>query len=258
MLAPMVDLGTSALVAASLGGVAGGFVNSVAGGGTLVTFPVLTALGVPALDANITNALALLPGYAGGARAQRRDFAGRRVLARALAATAILGGATGAALLLVTGQELFRQLVPWLVFGASALLALQGTLRRITLAARDDAGEMPRAALIASTFVATIYGGYFGAGLGIITMAILGLMLSDALTRLNALKLLLALGANGAAALVFAFSGHVLWAAAVVMGVGAWAGGWAGGKVVRHLNEMVFRMGVVALGIAVGVAFLVA
>lgn len=253
----MADLGTWALIAAFLGGIAGGFVNSVAGGGTLVTFPVLTAIGIPSLEANITNAVALSPGYAGGAYAQRRDFAGRRGLARALAVTAILGGVTGAALLLASGQELFEQLVPWLIFGATALLAFQGPLRRLTLGARGDTGEMSRAVLLASIFVATVYGGYFGAGLGIVTIAILGLMLTDTLNRLNALKLLMSLCANGAAALFFAFSGRVFWLVALLMGLGAWAGGWVGGKTVQHLNETLFRVGVIALGIAVGVAFLV-
>lgn len=256
MLARVVDLGTWALLAVLLGGIGGGFVNSVAGGGTLVTFPVLTAAGIPALEANITNAVALSPGYAGGAYAQRRDFAGRRDLARVLAITSIIGGVTGGALLLASGQELFEQLVPWLIFGATALLALQGPLRRITLGARGDTGEMGRPVLIVSVFVATVYGGYFGAGLGIITIAILGLMLTDTLNRLNALKLLMSLCANGAAAIFFAFSGRVYWLAAVLMGIGAWAGGWIGGKTVQHLNEMVFRVGVILLGIGVGLAFL--
>ncbi len=256
MLAGVMDLGTWALVAALLGGIGGGFVNSVAGGGTLVSFPVLTAAGIPALEANVTNAVALAPGYAGGAYAQRRDFAGRRDLARALAVTSILGGVTGAVLLLATGEELFEQLVPWLIFGATALLALQGPLRRATIGARGDTGEMARPVLLGSVFVATIYGGYFGAGLGIITIAILGLMLTDTLNRLNALKLLLSLCANGAAAIFFAFSGRVWWLAALLMGLGAWAGGWIGGTTVQHLNEKVFRIGVIVLGIGVGLAFL--
>jgi len=256
MLAPVGDLGTWALLFALLGGIGGGFVNSVAGGGTLVTFPVLTAVGIPALDANITNAVALSPGYAGGTYAQRRDLIGRAQLARVLAITSILGGITGAALLLATGEELFERLVPWLIFGATALLAAQKPLRRISVGARGDTGEMGRWVLVVSIFVATVYGGYFGAGLGIITIAILGLMLTDTLNRLNALKLLMSLCANGAAAIFFAFSGHVYWAAALLMGFGAWAGGWIGGKTVQHLNEAIFRLGVIALGIAVGFAFL--
>ena len=143
MLAHVVDLGTWALLFALLGGIGGGFVNSVAGGGTLVTFPMLTAIGIPPLDANITNAVALSPGYAGGTYAQRRDFLGRRDLARALAITSILGGVTGAALLLATGEELFEQLVPWLIFSATALLAFQGPLRRLTVGARGDTGAGP-------------------------------------------------------------------------------------------------------------------
>lgn len=252
----MVDLGLLALAIALLGGIGGGFVNSVAGGGTLVTFPVLTAVGIPALDANITNAVALSPGYAGGTYAQRGDFKGRRDLARALAVTSIAGGITGAALLLFTGQELFQQLVPWLIFSATALLALQGPLRRATVGARGDTGEMARPLLITAIFLATVYGGYFGAGLGIVTISILGLMLTDTLNRLNALKLLMSLCANGAAAIFFAFTGHVYWTAGLLMGVGAWFGGWIGGKTVQHLNEAVFRVGVIMLGIAVGFAFL--
>lgn len=258
MLAPVGDLGIWALFFALLGGIGGGFVNSVAGGGTLVTFPVLTAVGIPALDANITNAVALSPGYAGGTYAQRRDFMGRRDLARVLAITSILGGVTGGVLLILTGAELFEQLVPWLIFAATALLAAQKPLRRITIGARGDTGEMSRTVLVVSIFLATVYGGYFGAGLGIITIAILGLMLTDTLNRLNALKLLMSLCANGAAAIFFAFTGYVYWGAAILMGVGAWAGGWIGGKTVQHLNEAVFRVGVILLGIAVGFAFLLA
>lgn len=242
---------------AGLGGIAGGFVNSVAGGGTFITFPVLTALGIPALDANITNAVALSPGYAGGVHAQRNDMTGRRDLARILALTSVAGGVTGAALLLMTGETTFTALVPWLILIAAALLAFQTPLRRFTARHRGDSGEMKRAPLLVSIFCATVYGGYFGAGLGIITIAVLGLMLTDTLNRLNALKLLMSLCANGSAAIFFAFSGHVWWLAALVMGVGAWAGGWIGGKSVRHINETLFRAGVVLLGIGVAVAFFV-
>ena len=104
--------------------------------------------------------------------------------------------------------------------------------------------------------MATVYGGYFGAGLGIVTIAVMGLMLTDTLNRLNALKLLISLCANGGAAIFFAFTGHVYWMAALLMGVGAWAGGWIGGKTVQHVNENLFRAGVVLLGIGVGFAFL--
>jgi uncharacterized membrane protein YfcA len=256
MLAHVVDLGFWALAFSLLGGIGGGFVNSVAGGGTLVTFPMLTAVGIPPLDANITNAVALSPGYAGGVYAQRRDFLGRRRLARILSVTAILGGVTGAVLLLATGAELFTQIVPWLIFSATALLAFQTPLRRVTVGARGDTGEMALPLLIVAIFLATVYGGYFGAGLGIVTIAVMGLMLTDTLNRLNALKLLISLCANGAAAVFFAFTGHVYWMAGILMGMGALAGGWIGGKTVQHLNERLFRAGVVVLGIAVGFAFL--
>ncbi len=251
----MDALGPLALLFALLGGIGGGFVNSVAGGGTLVTFPVLTAIGIPALDANITNAVALSPGYAGGVYAQRGDFGGRASLARALAITAIAGGVTGAALLLVTGERLFTLIVPWLILFATALLAFQTPLRRLVSRARGEHGEASTPVLLVPIFAATVYGGYFGAGLGIVTIAILNLLLTDTLNRLNALKLLMSLCANGAAAIFFAFSGHVWWLAAVLMGVGAWAGGWIGGKTVEHMPERLFRWGVVTLGVAVAIVF---
>lgn len=253
----MHDLGALALAIAFLGGIGGGFVNSVAGGGTLVTFPVLTAIGIPTLDANVTNAVALSPGYAGGTYAQRGDFAGRRALARALAITAILGGVTGAMLLLATGEEVFRQLVPWLILFATALLAFQSPLRRLIAGARGDHGEARLPVILVPIFAATVYGGYFGAGLGIVTIAILNLLMTDTLNRLNALKLLMSLCANGAAAIFFAFSGHVYWAAAVLMGVGAWGGGWLGGKTVQHLPERPFRWGIVALGVIMSIVFFI-
>ncbi len=251
----MHDLGSLALLFAFLGGIGGGFVNSVAGGGTLVTFPVLTAIGIPSLDANITNAVALSPGYAGGVLAQRDDFGGRRDLARTLAITAICGGITGGVLLLVSGEYLFTILVPWLILFATALLAFQGPLRRLTASARGVSGEARTAIILIPIFAATVYGGYFGAGLGIVTIAILNLLLSDTLNRLNALKLLMSLAANGAAALLFAFSGHVYWAAGVLMGVGAWGGGWAGGKSVQHIPERPFRWGIITLGLAMTIVF---
>lgn len=257
ILVAVADIGTWALVVAFLGGLAGGFVNSIAGGGTLVTFPVLTAVGIPAFDANITNAVALSPGYAGGVYAQRGDFAGRRHLSRTLAVTSMAGGITGAALLLTTSQDLFEQLVPWLLFGATAALALQTPLRRMTMGVRNDEGEGGRVPLVASLFLATVYGGYFGAGLGIVTMAIMGLLLTDTLNRLNALKLLMSLCANGAAAALFAFSGHVYWIAGLLMGIGAWGGGWIGGKSVRHVNELLFRIVIVVVGLTVATLFLI-
>ena len=220
-----------------------------------MTFPVLTAIGIPSLDANVTNAVALSPGYAGGVFAQRGDFAGRRSLARALAITAILGGVTGAALLLASGEQIFRHLVPWLILFATALLAFQSPLRRLVAGARGDDGEASLPVILMPIFVATVNGGYFGAGLGIVTIAILNLLLTDTLNRLNALKLLMSLCANGAAAIFFAFSGHVYWAAAMLMGVGAWAGGWIGGKTVQHIPERPFSWGIIALGLAMTIVF---
>ncbi len=269
------------LVLAALAAVAAGTVNALAGGGTLITFPTLTALGLPAVAANVTNTVALCPGYLGGSFAQSADLRGQGRRLRLLVPAAVVGGLVGGALLLRTGERTFRELVPFLILIASGLLAIQDPLKAWVLRRAARAGE-PRAAdppaaepgapsalsfgasarratadasAIAPAGLAAVYGGYFGAGLGVILLAVLGLVLDDTLTRLNALKQTLSLGANVAAALFFVFSGQVVWSAAVVMAVGALLGGSLGGRLAGRVRPSVLRWIVVAIGVAVAVAF---
>ncbi len=239
---------------------AAGAVNALAGGGTLLTFPVLTAAGVPAVMANVTNAVALCPGYFGGTLAQRRDLAGQAARLRLLLPLGALGGIVGGWLLLQSGEKLFRALVPWLIIGASLLLALQDPLRRWLL---RRAAEHPHHALSPGAAalpigLAAVYGGYFGAGLGVIMLATLGVTLDDNLTRLNALKQALSFVINVAAAVYFLFSGQVAWAIAAVMAVAALAGGAAGGRVAGRIQPAVLRRVVVAIGFGVGAFYLFA
>jgi hypothetical protein len=252
-----VDLTALDLTLVAIAALAGGAVNAIAGGGTLLTFPALTAVGVPAVSANVTNTVALSPGYLGGTYAQRSDLAGQRM--RLLAPVAVLGGLTGGALLLATGEELFRDLVPFLIIGASVLLALQERIRvRVLrrLAARERAG--PHEAWVAvPAFAASVYGGYFGAGLGVILIAVLGLVLEDSLTRVNALKQALSFCVNVTAAAYFLFSGEVVWSAALVMAVAALVGGTIGGRFAGRMRPDLLRRIVVAIGLVVGVAYLV-
>jgi uncharacterized protein len=252
-----VDLTALDLTLVAIAALAGGAVNAIAGGGTLLTFPALTAVGVPAVSANVTNTVALSPGYLGGTYAQRSDLAGQRM--RLLVPVSVLGGLTGGALLLATGEELFRDLVPFLIIGASVLLALQERIRARVLrrlAARERAG--PHEAWVAvPAFAASVYGGYFGAGLGVILIAVLGLVLEDSLTRVNALKQALSFCVNVTAAAYFLFSGEVVWSAALVMAVAALVGGTIGGRFAGRMRPDLLRRIVVAIGLVVGVAYLV-
>ncbi|MCX5894068.1 MAG: sulfite exporter TauE/SafE family protein, partial [Deltaproteobacteria bacterium] len=170
-----------------LAAIAGGAVNALAGGGTLITFPVLMAVGLPAVPANITNTVALCPGYLGGTGAQLRDLRGHERHLWFLAPAGVLGGIAGGFLLLNTGESMFRALVPYLILLATGLLAVQERLRA-WLVGRTERAGLHEAWTVLPVFLAAIYGGYFGAGLSVIVLAVLGLVLEDTLTRLNALK----------------------------------------------------------------------
>jgi uncharacterized membrane protein YfcA len=255
------------LALAALAAVGAGAVNAIAGGGTLITFPTLTALGLPVVAANVTNTLAVAPGALGGLVALRRELAGQGARLARLTPAALLGGLAGGYLLLHTDEALFRRLVPWLILGASALLAVQDSLRawllrRLAGSASAGTGESAhasRAEALATpaVFAASIYGGYFGAGLGVIVLAVLGLVLHDALTRLNASKQAIGFAANLAGAVLFAAFGPVHWPAAAVMAIGAIAGGVVGGRIAGRIRASTLRTLVVAIGTIVGLIYLV-
>src|SRR5688572_13070436 len=179
-----MDPGEIALIAAVA--FAGGLVNAIAGGGSLITFPALIAVGLPAVQASLTNTVALCPGYLGATIAQRKDLAGQRARVIRLLPAGALGGVAGALLLLEMNERSFDAIVPFLIVFAAVLLALQDRLRRWLL--RRDHAE--HSLLLAAIPVAAgaVYGGYYGAGLGVIFLAVLGIMIADSLTRLNALK----------------------------------------------------------------------
>jgi len=251
-------LGVPELLLVAVAAVAGGLVNALAGGGTLITFPALTALGLPAVAANVTNTIALAPGHLGATLAQRPQLAGQRSRVLRLVPAALLGGLAGGLLLLFTSERAFRRLVPFLILLASALLAAQEPLRawlQQRLGARPHASHERLA--VAPVFAASIYGGYFGAGLSVIVLAVLGLLLDDSLTRLNAAKQAVGFAANLAAAALFLFSGHVHWPAALVMALGAVAGGALGGRLAGHVRPATLRAIVVTVGVLVGLVYLV-
>lgn len=242
-----------------LAAVAAGLVNALAGGGTLITFPVLTAVGIPAVAASITNTVALCPGYFGATMAQRNDLKGQESRLRWLVPASILGGVLGGILLLNTGERLFRTLVPYLILLASALMAVQDPMRA-WLQRRAKAGAKPGLPEVGAALpvgLAAVYGGYFGAGLSVIVLATLGLVLDDNLTRLNALKQAISLSVNVAAAIFFVFTGQVVWLAAGVMAVGALAGGALGGRLAGRIKPQTLRIIVIAIGVIVAVVYFV-
>lgn len=244
-------------VFACLAALAAGAVNALAGGGTLITFPMLTFLGVPAVAANVTNTVALCPGYFGGTLAQRSDLRGQKDRLWRIVPAGILGGVLGGFLLLQTGERLFRELVPYLILLASVLLAIQDPVR--AWLTRRVAEGHPGKGLEPWTWLpvglASIYGGYFGAGLSVIVLSALGLTLDDSLTRLNALKQAVAFAVNVAAAVFFLFSGQVLWPAVLVMAAGALLGGVLGGRLAGRIQPATLRWTVVAIGVLLSVIY---
>jgi uncharacterized membrane protein YfcA len=232
---------------------AAGAVNAVAGGGSLISFPALVAVGVPTLAANVTNQIAVLPGYVGGTLAYREELGGQRRRAVALAVTSALGAVVGALLLVISSQRLFEVLAPVLVLLAVALLVAQPRLAAMEAqrAAHPEHRQHPTGRLHVANFLASVYGGYFGAGLGIMLLAILAIGLEDSLQRLNALKGLLSLVVAVVAAVFFALFGPVHWDAAGVMAVASFAGGHVGVGAARSISDRALRIGIIVVGAAV-------
>jgi len=248
-----LDLGLAGLAA-----VAAGAVNALAGGGTLITFPTLIALGLPSVAANVTNTIALAPGHLGATLAQKKDLAGQRARVTRLFPAALLGGLVGGLLLLFTSERVFRQLVPFLILLASALLAVQEPVRAWLLRRLGTHAHASHEGwAVLPVFAAAIYGGYFGAGLSVIVLAALGLLIDESLTRLNATKQAVGFAANGAAAALFVFSGQVHWPVGLVMAVGAIAGGAVGGRLAGRIRPATLRLVVVTVGVLVGLAYLI-
>ena len=247
-------------ILAGLAAMAAGFVNALAGGGTLISFPVLTAIGIPAVVANVTNTVALVPGYLGATFAQLKDLTPQKRRLAFYLPAGVIGGLVGGILLLSSGEKMFRSLVPFLILLASVLLALSDPLRgwvtrRMgkgagSAAALETWGALPVA-------LAAIYGGYFGAGLSVIVLAVLGLFLSDSLTHLNALKQAISFSVNLAAAIFFVFSGNVIWPVALVMMGFALLGGSLGGRLAGRIKPSVLRWVVVSIGLVVALIYFI-
>jgi hypothetical protein len=234
-------------------------INALAGGGTLLTFPVLTAMGIPAIVANVTNHVALFPGYLGAVGAQWKIIKSQIHRLYWYIPAALIGGVLGGFLLLRSAEALFKDLVPYLILSASLLLAFGDQIRN-WITKRNADGTTSSAPMIVSAvavFLSAIYGGYFGAGLSVIYLAVLGIFLNDSLTELNGLKQILSLTTNMAASFFFIFSNKVDWTVAAIMAVFALLGGIAGGKLAGRISAKTLRIVVVTIGIIVSIIYFI-
>jgi len=237
-------------------GLAAGGVNAVAGGGSLVSFPALLAIGLPPLAANVTNSVAVWPGYVGTSWGYRDLLRPQRSRLTVLTPAALLGAVLGCLLLLVTSEEAFTRVVPYLVILGALLLAVQGRVTERVRQWPGAGGDVRSPLLHVGLVVAAAYGAYFGGGLGVVLLVVLGLFVADDLQRLNALKSLLSLVINAVALVVFALFGPVDWVSVAVLSPSTLVGGYVGAHVAQRLSPGLLRAVVVVLGIGVGVALL--
>jgi uncharacterized protein len=240
-------------------GIIAGVINSVAGGGTLLSFPTLMFTGVPAIVANATNTIALQVGTMASFVSYRREFAKQKKWAWRYGPPSMVGGLIGAILLLRTGETLFRHIVPFLILFATILFTFQPVVSRF-LQIEAKAVQKSRHALAAAIFFqfcVGIYGGYFGAGIGILMLAALGMMVEGDIHEINSLKVLMASLINGVAAIYFIANGSVLWADALLLAAGAMLGGYSGPIIARRVGAKIVRGFVTCVGFAIGIYFLV-
>jgi uncharacterized protein len=234
---------------------AAGVMNSMAGGGTLLTFPALLFLGESAISANATSTVALLPAAAASMAGYREEIAAHKEWLKRLLLPSIVGGAIGSLLLLETPEATFRRLVPILILFATLLLALQAVASRWARTRTESAASPARlAAASLLQLLVAVYGGYFGAGIGILMLVILGYLGVSDIHAMNGLKNFFGICINVAAALFFVLSGIVFWVPALVMMAAASAGGYAGARLARRMGQTGARVAAVGIGLGLGVS----
>jgi hypothetical protein len=236
---------------------AAGAANAIAGGGTIISFPVLVWLGLPPVQANATNAVGLWMGSVGGALSYRERLSTLERRWIWMAFPALLGGGVGAWLLLSLPPDWFDRIGPLMVIGASALVALEPLIRRRILSFWSQGGSGGRGYALVGVLLVSMYGGYFGAGIGILLLVSLALMGLDNLHQANALKNLLVVGIKGVAVAYFIVIGALHWPSALIMVVGSTLGGWTGGFLIREVQPETLRWTIVAVGAAMGTVMVV-
>jgi uncharacterized membrane protein YfcA len=242
-------MGAGEIVSIGLAGLAAGGINTLVGSGTLITFPVLLAFGYAPVTANVSNSVGLVPGSVSGAVGYRRELAGQAVRAVRLGAMSLLGGVTGAALLLVLPASAFKAIVPVFIAAALVLTLIQPRIGR-WLERREIDLDHPRNVLVPlAVYLTGVYGGYFGAAQGILLLAILGAALAQDLQRTNALKNVLAGLVNGVAGLYFIIAAHVAWGPAAILAGTSILGAQLGARYGRRLPTDALRATIVAVGV---------
>lgn len=244
------------LLLVALAGALCGIVNSIAGGGSLILFPTLLLTGMSPLSANVTNSVTTWPGYLGGVGAFRAEISTRKHQLPWLLGATLAGSGIGCVLLLVTPEDSFDVVVPWLVLVATVMTALQPVVRK-RMKDQDTTDSRPPTMAIAAIFLATIYGGYFGAALGVIVLAALSLTLNDTIKNLNATKSIISLVDASVSVVVFGLFGPVEWVYVAVAAPTTLIGGYVGGRIARKIDENILRLMVVSLGALVTVALFI-
>ncbi len=232
-----------------LAGVGAGIANGIAGGGTFITFPIMLSLGVPALTANISTTVGVVPSYIGSLRVFRVQLRPHKKLIMSLLPSCVLGSALGTALLLGGSPSTFREVVPWLIGVGTVLFAISPYVTR-SLAHVDSEHRGRRWALYVGIFVVSIYGGYFGAGIGILLLAVLALALPYEIFELQGLRNAVSMAINVVAASIFAVYGHLAGQYVIMLLLGTLIGGWLGAMLVVRLSPMIVRILVIAFGAA--------
>jgi uncharacterized membrane protein YfcA len=235
-----------------------GVINAVAGGGSFVSFPALLLAGVPPISANATNTTALWPGNAASVSAYRRELATQRRHLLVFGVLSLVGGLLGALLLLRTDDALFEQLIPFLLLAATVVFAASPRITRWARGSQGAArkgGPLQRVMVYALYLLVAVYGGFFGAGLGILTLAVLGLLGFENIHEMNALKTLQATLINGIAMVAFIVAGVIQWPLALLMAVGAIVGGYGGAAVARRLDPAWVRAVVIVISVTLTIYF---
>ncbi len=249
-----MNLGTGLLLGGA--GILAGAFNAVAGGGSLISFPALLAAGYGSVAANVTNTVALWPGYLGGAVAYRKELATDVPRLVKLGLVSIVGSGVGSLLLLTSPASAFQVLVPYLILGATGIFALQPLLAARVSGRRADGQESGSALVYLGVLLSSVYGGYFGAGLGIMLLGILGILLPVGLQAVNALKNALSLAINTLAMAAFAIFGPVAWFPVLIMAAASLFGGYVGARMARRLPVRALRTAVIVFGAVVGLKLL--